>query len=155
MRDLEIRGAGNLLGAEQHGHIADIGYDMYSAMLERAIKEEKALMNNENVDNLNEADFINNDDTTYTLIDQQYFSRITEDIVSFSNKGFNTSAKAIADASQTIWSSLQNESEITRNAILDAITANGIRTVEDAQAAIDAAVNSGLDENSEIFNHYS
>ncbi len=41
LRDLEIRGTGNLLGAQQHGHIADIGYEMYSAMLERAIKEQK------------------------------------------------------------------------------------------------------------------
>ncbi len=61
LRDLEIRGAGNLLGAEQHGHIADIGYEMYSAMLERAIKEEQALIKNEKVDNLNETNYLNND----------------------------------------------------------------------------------------------
>ena len=61
LRDLEIRGAGNLLGAEQHGHIADIGYDMYYAMLERAIKEEKAFINNEKIEEINESDFINND----------------------------------------------------------------------------------------------
>ena len=36
MRDLEIRGAGNLLGAEQSGHIASVGYDMYCRLLERA-----------------------------------------------------------------------------------------------------------------------
>lgn len=38
MRDLEIRGAGNLLGAEQSGHIAAVGYDMYCQMLEHATK---------------------------------------------------------------------------------------------------------------------
>ncbi|XXF58776.1 transcription-repair coupling factor [Thermoanaerobacterium thermosaccharolyticum] len=38
MRDLEIRGAGNLLGAEQHGHIDAIGYDMYLRLLDEAIK---------------------------------------------------------------------------------------------------------------------
>jgi transcription-repair coupling factor (superfamily II helicase) len=41
MRDLEIRGAGNLLGAEQSGHMMDVGYDMYLKLLEEAISEEK------------------------------------------------------------------------------------------------------------------
>ena len=38
MRDLEIRGAGNLLGAEQHGHIASVGFEMYCKLLEEAIE---------------------------------------------------------------------------------------------------------------------
>ena len=37
MRDLEIRGAGNLLGVEQHGHIDAVGYDMYCKMLNEAV----------------------------------------------------------------------------------------------------------------------
>lgn len=41
MRDLEIRGAGNLLGAQQHGHLAAVGYDMYMKLLSEAIGEEK------------------------------------------------------------------------------------------------------------------
>lgn len=41
MRDLEIRGAGNLLGAEQHGHMEAIGYDLYVKFLEDAIKKLK------------------------------------------------------------------------------------------------------------------
>ncbi len=41
MRDLAIRGAGNLLGAEQHGHIASVGFDMYSQMLKEAIEDLK------------------------------------------------------------------------------------------------------------------
>lgn len=41
MRDLEIRGAGNLLGAQQHGHLASVGYDMYMKLLSDAIKGEK------------------------------------------------------------------------------------------------------------------
>jgi transcription-repair coupling factor (superfamily II helicase) len=40
-RDLEIRGVGNLLGREQHGHIAAIGYDLYRRLLERAVKRSK------------------------------------------------------------------------------------------------------------------
>jgi transcription-repair coupling factor (superfamily II helicase) len=41
LRDLEIRGAGNLLGAEQSGHIAAVGFDMYMEMLETAVAELK------------------------------------------------------------------------------------------------------------------
>ena len=41
MRDLEIRGAGNLLGAEQHGHIASVGFEMYSKLLDEAIEERR------------------------------------------------------------------------------------------------------------------
>jgi len=41
MRDLEIRGAGNLLGAEQSGHIAAVGYEMYCRLLEKAVSDLK------------------------------------------------------------------------------------------------------------------
>lgn len=41
MRDLDIRGAGNLLGAEQSGFIAEIGYDMYHKILDEAVRELK------------------------------------------------------------------------------------------------------------------
>ena len=41
MRDLEIRGAGNLLGAEQSGHLMSVGYDMYLKLLDEAVLEER------------------------------------------------------------------------------------------------------------------
>jgi len=41
MRDLEIRGAGNLLGAEQHGQMDAVGYDLYVKILEKAVSDEK------------------------------------------------------------------------------------------------------------------
>ncbi len=41
MRDLEIRGAGNLLGAEQSGHMMSVGYDMYLKLLDEAVREEQ------------------------------------------------------------------------------------------------------------------
>lgn len=43
MRDLEMRGAGNLLGPEQSGHIHAVGFDMYAEMLEKAVAELKGL----------------------------------------------------------------------------------------------------------------
>ena len=41
LRDLELRGAGNLLGAEQHGHLDAVGYEMYVKLLNEAVLEEK------------------------------------------------------------------------------------------------------------------
>ena len=41
VRDMEIRGAGNLLGAQQHGHMVSVGYDMYLKLLSEAVAEEK------------------------------------------------------------------------------------------------------------------
>ena len=41
LRDMEIRGAGNILGAEQHGHLDAIGYDLYIKLLNDAVLEEK------------------------------------------------------------------------------------------------------------------
>ena len=41
MRDLEIRGAGNILGAEQHGHMSSVGYELYMKLLNEAVLEEK------------------------------------------------------------------------------------------------------------------
>ena len=41
MRDLELRGAGSVLGGSQHGHMEDVGYDMYLKLLDMAVREEK------------------------------------------------------------------------------------------------------------------
>lgn len=50
MRDLELRGAGNLLGTQQSGHIAAVGYELYCALLEKAVRELKQLPPRETVD---------------------------------------------------------------------------------------------------------
>lgn len=44
MRDMEIRGAGDLLGADQHGHMESIGYDLFMKLLEEAVLEEKGVV---------------------------------------------------------------------------------------------------------------
>ena len=43
MRDLNIRGAGNLLGKQQHGFIDSVGFDLYSQMLEEAVNEKRGI----------------------------------------------------------------------------------------------------------------
>lgn len=45
MKDLEIRGAGNVLGEAQHGHMAAVGYDLYCKMLNEAVNELKGISN--------------------------------------------------------------------------------------------------------------
>ena len=50
MRDLELRGAGNILGTQQSGHIATVGYEMYCALLERAVRRLKRLPQPESVE---------------------------------------------------------------------------------------------------------
>ncbi|MCI8327947.1 MAG: transcription-repair coupling factor [Lachnospiraceae bacterium] len=56
MRDLEIRGAGNLLGAEQHGHMEAVGYDLYCKMLNEAVKKQKGEKQEESFDTSLEID---------------------------------------------------------------------------------------------------
>ena len=50
MRDLELRGAGNLLGTQQSGHIAAVGYELYCALLEKSVRELKQLPPRDSVD---------------------------------------------------------------------------------------------------------
>jgi len=64
LRDLEIRGAGNLLGAEQHGHIAAVGFDLYSKLLAEAVRElqgESAVATVEPVVSMNAEGFLPDD----------------------------------------------------------------------------------------------
>lgn len=50
MRDLEIRGAGNMMGSAQHGHMAAVGYDLYCRMLEETVKQLKGDIEKEKVE---------------------------------------------------------------------------------------------------------
>jgi transcription-repair coupling factor (superfamily II helicase) len=50
MRDLELRGAGNILGTQQSGHIAMVGYELYCALLERAVRQLKKMPPRETLD---------------------------------------------------------------------------------------------------------
>ena len=72
MRDLEIRGAGNILGGEQHGHMEAVGYDLYLKLLGEAIRREKG----EDVQPLDEG----------CLIDVQIQAHIPESYISDLNQ---------------------------------------------------------------------
>ncbi|MBR3848556.1 MAG: transcription-repair coupling factor [Oscillospiraceae bacterium] len=67
MRDLELRGAGNVLGAEQSGHMMSVGYDMYLKLLETAILEEKG-------ENTNDTTVCTADITVSANIPEKYVS---------------------------------------------------------------------------------
>ncbi|AIQ61791.1 transcription-repair coupling factor [Paenibacillus stellifer] len=58
MRDLSIRGAGNLLGAEQHGFIASVGFDLYSQMLAEEIRKRKVTVLGEEDQSLKEGNTV-------------------------------------------------------------------------------------------------
>ncbi|MFN4233641.1 MAG: transcription-repair coupling factor [Bacteroidia bacterium] len=96
MRDLDIRGAGDLLGAEQSGFISDIGYDMYMKILQEAMQELKDEMRKEYEakseqekaetefvlpESMNNASFVNEcviETDMEILIPDEYVSNITE-----------------------------------------------------------------------------
>ncbi|MEG0838682.1 MAG: transcription-repair coupling factor [Hydrogenoanaerobacterium sp.] len=74
MRDLEIRGAGNILGANQHGHMESVGYDMYLKLLSQAVEEQRG-----------EAPEVRSDDCLIDLrigahIPEEYIDNITQRI---------------------------------------------------------------------------
>lgn len=75
MRDLQIRGAGNLLGAQQHGHIASVGFEMYCRLLEDAVNK----LQNKSVENASEPDPIISLPVE-AFIDREYISNAGDKI---------------------------------------------------------------------------
>ncbi len=96
MRDLEIRGAGNLLGAEQHGQMSAIGYDLYVKFLDETIKKLKGEQREEEVDTTIELNvdgyipkkYIENEEQKVeiykrisSIMDKQDYSDVLEEIM--------------------------------------------------------------------------
>ncbi len=80
MKDLELRGAGNLLGKEQHGHIVSVGYGMYVSLLEEAVAElrgEKKPVRKEAIVRVAEKYFIPSDYIPINVERMRYYREIT------------------------------------------------------------------------------
>ncbi|MCI4464119.1 MAG: transcription-repair coupling factor [Caldisericum sp.] len=81
MKDLEIRGAGNILGKEQHGHIISVGYNMYLSLLDQAVKELQGITVNEVKEvsvRLNESYYIKESYIPLNAERINYYRRITQ-----------------------------------------------------------------------------
>ncbi|MEP9412561.1 MAG: transcription-repair coupling factor [Candidatus Brocadia sp.] len=83
MRDLEIRGAGNILGTEQHGHIAAVGYEMYCRLLELAVRKARHEPINESLDvsiDLNLESFIPNNYIREDALKMDIYRRLNRSV---------------------------------------------------------------------------
>jgi transcription-repair coupling factor (superfamily II helicase) len=81
MRDLDIRGAGNILGGEQSGFISDIGFEMYQKILDEALQELKQNESNETDINQKPSDFVNEcqlDTDLNALLPDDYIENVGE-----------------------------------------------------------------------------
>lgn len=102
MRDLDIRGAGNLLGAEQSGFISDIGYETYMKILEEAIHEIKSTEFKEIYSNVNEIEKVHVKDVeidvdSEILIPDDYVSDIQERLSLYKQLGEITDEVGISE----------------------------------------------------------
>ena len=85
MRDLEIRGAGSLLGEIQHGHLESVGYDMYCKLLEEVIKEMQNNGVDVNEENKEEEEDIQIDISVSCYIPDEFISNHNQKIEIYQN----------------------------------------------------------------------
>jgi len=90
LRDLEIRGAGNLLGAQQHGHIAAVGYDLYSKLLGEAVRELRGEAAAASVDPVVSVN-------VEGLLSEEYVPEVNQRLVLYKRLAGATSLEEIAD----------------------------------------------------------
>ena len=91
MRDLEIRGTGNLLGAAQHGHIAAVGFDLYSKLLAEAVRELRGEPTAERVDPVISAD-------VEALLPESYVPEVNQRLALYKRLAEIERAEDVADA---------------------------------------------------------
>ncbi len=101
MRDLEIRGCGNILGSEQHGHMLAIGYDLYVKFLDRAVKKLSGIELEDDIEisvDLNVDGYI---PSSYISNEEQKIE-IYKKIAAISNNDINSVADDILDITEEI-----------------------------------------------------
>src|SRR5882724_357947 len=91
MRDLEIRGTGNLLGAAQHGHIAAVGFDLYSKLLAEAVRDLKGEAATERVDPVISAD-------VEALLPEEYVPEVNQRLALYKRLAEIERLEDVADA---------------------------------------------------------
>lgn len=112
MRDLEIRGAGNVFGKEQHGHIAKVGYDMFVKLLDEEVKEIKGEVRKKKSDVKLEISLSAFISEKYIEDNEQrimYYSRISEIA---SKDEYNSVLESLTDGYGTIPIEVKNLSKL-------------------------------------------
>ncbi|MCL2772728.1 MAG: transcription-repair coupling factor, partial [Oscillospiraceae bacterium] len=93
MRDLEIRGAGNLLGSQQHGAMEGVGYDLYVKILEKAVNDQKKKLDQRKKLGFTDEDILQKLEEENTGTDDAYAADISAGIPTVRSKKYNVDIK--------------------------------------------------------------
>ena len=113
MRDLEIRGAGNLLGAQQHGHIAGVGFEMYCRLLEEAVSK----LQHKEVENVEEPDPIISLPVE-AFINREYISNASDKIEIYRRLAVIREDKEVRDLREELTDRFGKVTESVENLLL-------------------------------------
>jgi len=129
MRDLEIRGAGNLLGTKQSGHIAQIGFDLYCQLLRQSIDRLKGKKDPSMQETTFKADFIISTETQWVYRDQMLESRDQKEKDS-SNSPFTIHSSPFSQLPAFIPTSYLSDAKLRINAYRELAEANNPKAID-------------------------
>ncbi|MFN6269935.1 MAG: transcription-repair coupling factor [Akkermansiaceae bacterium] len=129
MRDLEIRGAGNLLGTKQSGHIAQIGFDLYCQLLRQSIDRLKGKKDPSMQETTFKADFIISTETQWVYRDQMLESRDQKEKDS-SNSPFTIHSSPFSQLPAFIPTGYLEDAKLRINAYRELAEANNPKAID-------------------------